>query len=472
MPFNTVTFGVFFAIVLVVYWGAQPRLRNLVLVVASYVFYGWWDWRFLGLLAISTVVDFNVAQRLGTTTKPAARTRLVWLSVAVNLGILGIFKYLNFFADSFTELMNGVGWEADPVTLNIVLPVGISFYTFQTMSYTLDVYRERIEPTTDIVAFGTYVAYFPQLVAGPIERAQNLLPAITNTDRHFPAGAKRTEAFRLILVGLAKKVVLADGVAHIANNAFEQSNTESSVMLVAGVVAFAIQIYGDFSGYTDIARGVSLLLGIDLVVNFTQPYLSRNITEFWRRWHISLSNWLRDYLYISLGGNRKGTRKTYRNLMITMLLGGLWHGASWNFVIWGGLHGLYLVVHKLATGGRVNTNPPHLRHLPSIIATNIAVLFAWIFFRAETFTQAREVIEGIATLRSGSLRPADLATVVLFSAVMIVGDVLQRRHDNAEPRSPRKSLHPVLQGVGAGVLAVAVLASSGGTPTPFIYFQF
>ncbi len=471
MPFNSVLFAAFFAIVLALYWSVQPRYRNTVLVVASYVFYGWWDWRFLSLLAISTIVDLNIGRRLGETDDDAKRRRLVLLSVMVNLGILGVFKYLNFFADSVTEVFSAFGLEADPITLNVVLPVGISFYTFQTMSYTLDVYRRRIEPTRDVIAFATYVAYFPQLVAGPIERAQHLLPAIIDPHREFPVGDERRRALRLILVGLAKKVVLADGVAQIANRAFEESESASWVTLAVGVMAFAIQIYGDFSGYTDIARGVSKLLGIDLVLNFTEPYLSRNITEFWRRWHISLSNWLRDYLYISLGGNRKGVVKTYRNLMLTMLLGGLWHGASWNFVIWGGLHGLYLVVHKVTRGGNASTDEPTLREIPAILLTQAAVLFAWIFFRATTFDEALDVISGLVTFRGGTVHPAEVVTVMLFTAVMIAADLSQRRYARRAGQ-PTPTHHPVIQGAAAGVLVVAIVLFSGGTPVPFIYFQF
>ena len=472
MPFNTVTFALFLVLVLSLYWSIRPRWRNAVLVIASYIFYGWWDWRFLSLLAISTIVDFNVAGWLGRTNNPTRRKGLVWLSVAVNLGILGVFKYLNFFADSLTDVFDAIGWEADPFTLNVVLPVGISFYTFQTMSYTLDVYRRRIEPTRDLVAFATYVAYFPQLVAGPIERAQRLLPLILNTNRTFPKDSEGREAIRLILVGLAKKVVLADGVAEIANRAFNETDTASSVTLVVGILAFAIQIYGDFSGYTDIARGVSKLLGIDLVVNFTEPYLSRNITEFWRRWHISLSNWLRDYLYISLGGNRNGTLNTYRNLMITMLLGGLWHGASWNFVIWGALHGCYLVIHRLTRGGHTNAHEPKMRELPSILLTNAAVLFAWIFFRAETLGDAVDIIRGLVTIRGGTVHLAEMATVALFTAIMVFADLAQRRHATRRRSGESAPAHPLLQGASVGAVAVAVLVFSGGTPVPFIYFQF
>ncbi len=471
MPFNTVTFGVFLPIVLLVYWTVPARLRNAVLLVSSYVFYGWWDWRFLSLLLISTVVDFTVGRLMERTLRDEHRLRLLLVSVAVNLGILGIFKYLEFFADSTVRLFDSLGLEADSVTLDIVLPVGISFYTFQTISYSFDVYRRRIAPTHNPVDFACYVAYFPQLVAGPIERAQRLLPQMVDHDRPFPGPEERIVAARMILMGLAKKVVLADGVAPIVNDAFAGSGTASWVTLVAGVVGFAIQIYGDFSGYTDIARGVSKLLGIELVVNFREPYLSRNITEFWRRWHISLSDWLRDYLYIPLGGNRNGTIATYRNLMITMLLGGLWHGASWNFVVWGGLHGLFLVIHRLVRAGRVADGEPTMADIPAIVVTNLGVLFAWVFFRAETFGQAADVIGGILTARSGPVDWSDVGAVGLFALATIGLDLWQRRGSRL-PVPAHGGMAPLARGVAVGSVVTAIVLFSGGTPVPFIYFQF
>ncbi len=327
MLFNSVEFALFFAIIVAAYWWSLPRFRNPILLGASYFFYANWDWRFLGLLLISTVVDFTIGQRLRTAQDPARRKLLLTTSMAVNLGILGLFKYANFFIDSFAELVGGLGLNPNEPFLSVVLPVGISFYTFQTMSYTIDVYRRRLEPVDDIILFATFVAYFPQLVAGPIERARILLPQLQRQDRSINSETVAS-GLGLILVGLFKKVVLADGVAAAADRAFDDPHSLSFVSVAVGVLAFAIQIYGDFSGYTDIARGVSRLMGIELTLNFAQPYLSRNITEFWRRWHISLSNWLRDYLYIPLGGNRRGTARIYVNLMATMLLGGLWHGAS------------------------------------------------------------------------------------------------------------------------------------------------
>ena len=333
MLFNSVQFVLFFVAVVVMHWAATPRWRNPILLAASYIFYGMWDWRFLGLLLVSTFVDYSVGRLLEGDRPERTRRALLATSVTVNLGILGFFKYANFFADGFVDLAGSIGLAPGQFTLQVILPVGISFYTFQTMSYSIDVYRRRLEPCRSVVDFATYVAYFPQLVAGPIERAHNLLPRLQRTDRSI-GRAEIESGLGLILLGLVKKVVLADGVASVADKAFSDPSGLSFVAVAAGVVAFSIQIYGDFSGYTDIARGVSRLLGVELLLNFRQPYLARNITEFWRQWHISLSNWLRDYLYIPLGGNRRGSTLTVVNLMITMLLGGLWHGASWTFVFW------------------------------------------------------------------------------------------------------------------------------------------
>jgi alginate O-acetyltransferase complex protein AlgI len=350
MLFNSFVFVLFLAIVLPVYYALSHRWQNRFLLVASYVFYGYWDWRFLGLLAISTVLDFALALLIAGTDSPRRKKRRVALSVVVNLGILGFFKYFDFFVDSAAVLLESAGLQANLPMLRVVLPVGISFYTFQSMAYTIDVYRGIQPPTRNLLDFALYVAYFPQLVAGPIERASRLLPQIQSPRRVGQAQWER--GAQLILWGYVKKVAIADGLAPYADAVFRDPSSFSGLSLWLGVYCFAVQIYCDFSGYTDIARGVSQLLGIELMENFRQPYLSRNITEFWRRWHISLSTWLRDYLYVPLGGNRRGPAMQYRNLMITMLLGGLWHGAAWTFVVWGGLHGLFLATHKYMTRGR------------------------------------------------------------------------------------------------------------------------
>ncbi len=346
MLFNSETFILFFAVTYTLYLMTKGRRgQNRLLLVASYVFYGWWDWRFLSLIALSTVVDFFLAKNIKASTDKDTRKKLMLTSVGVNLSILGFFKYFNFFVDSTTNLLGSFGIQPDFVTLNIVLPVGISFYTFQTLSYTIDVYREKMEPTDDFLDFALFVSFFPQLVAGPIERASALLPQISKP-RHLSWGQVNAGA-HLILWGLFKKVVIADRAAIHSNNVFNNIEAYSGLDLVTGALAFTLQIYGDFSGYSDIARGTAKLLGFDLMVNFKLPYFARNPSDFWRRWHVSLSSWLRDYLYISLGGNRGGTFLTYRNLCLTMLLGGLWHGAAWNFVLWGAFHGLILVIYRV-----------------------------------------------------------------------------------------------------------------------------
>ena len=472
MIFNSTTFAVFLVVFLIAYWRVVPvNHRNAALFIGSYVFYGWWDWRFLSLLALSTVVDFTVGQLIYATNDTRRRLRLLRLSLAINLGVLGIFKYSNFFVDSAISTAESIGVALDVPTVNVLLPVGISFYTFQTMSYTLDIYRRRLEPCQSFFTFATFVAYFPQLVAGPIERAQRLLPILENqTSREFPTGQRLNQACSLILVGLVKKVVLADGVARVVNDVYASPEAHSTAAIWIAVIGFSIQIYGDFAGYTDIARGVSALLGIDLIVNFREPYLSRNITEFWRRWHISLSDWLRDYLYISLGGNRHGQWRTLRNLMLTMLLGGLWHGASWNFVIWGGLHGLFLIVHKLTRRGNVKGTEPTVKDTPAMLFTFWLVSTTWIFFRAETFASAWGVFSGFLTWRSGTFRPFDAFLVLALALVALSIDLAQRRSEGiVRPKTTQRS---VGSGVFAGALVAGRVVFSGGDPAPFIYFQF
>ncbi len=469
MIFNSVVFGVFLAVIFTVYWTVPVRFRNPILLVGSYVFYGWWDWRFLSLLVISTVADYTIGRRMARTEDKGPRTRLLILSSIVNLGILGIFKYSNFFIDSLSSLTSSIGLGELNPALHVVLPVGISFYTFQTLSYTFDVYRRRIEPTRNLLDFATYVAYFPQLVAGPIERAQRLLPQISDRGRRMPQGAPLQGALLLILQGLFKKVVLADGVAVFANEVFSAPNDYSWLGASLGVLAFGIQIYGDFSGYTDIARGVSRLFGIELVVNFRQPYLSRNITEFWRRWHISLSDWLRDYLYVPLGGNRGGLTRTLRNLMVTMLLGGLWHGASWNFVMWGGLHGAFLITHRLTSGGHTAKTALQRRDIPAIVLTFVVVHFSWVFFRADTFTDAFDLLRRIFTFADGITSEADLLLILFLGGVTLGVDLFTTMNPN-----PIRMLQrfPTLAGAAVAAAIAAIVVFSGGTPEPFIYFQF
>lgn len=470
MTFNSVEFAVFFAVVLTLYWTLPKRFQNPLLLLSSYVFYGAWDWRFLGLIWVSTITDYLVARRIDATDVQRDRRRLLLVSIVVNIGILAAFKYSGFFVDSFAGLIEGFGLSANRPVLDIVLPVGISFYTFQTLGYTIDVYKRRLESEPRLLDFAVYVAFFPQLVAGPIERAGRLLPQI-RAERTIPGTTAIREGAMLILVGLFKKVVIADGLAGVVNEAFSGAETASAAALIAGVYAFSLQIYGDFAGYSSIARGTAKLLGIDLMINFEQPYLSTNITQFWRTWHISLSTWLRDYLYIPLGGNRKGARRTYINLMLTMLLGGLWHGAAWTFVVWGGLHGAYLAIHRRWRGRaeREPTDAVSVRDVVPIVTTFHLVAFAWIFFRAASFEQAFEVVRGIATLRPGTVDFDAFWLLVVLGTASLLLDLSQRR---AGEHAFVLQWAPAARGVVYGAMLVGLIVFSGQTPVPFIYFQF
>ena len=472
MIFNSLEFFVFLPLVLAAYYALSPRAQNVWLVLASYFFYGWWDWRFLSLLWISTLIDYVC----GRAMERHPRRKRAWLlaSMLSNLGILGGFKYFNFFVDSAATLLAAVGLEPHLPVLRVILPVGISFYTFQTMSYTIDVYRGHLAPTRSLLDFALYVAYFPQLVAGPIERATHLLKQISSP-RLVTRPMIESGCF-LILRGLFRKVVIADGVAPLVNGIFAEPEYYSWMKLSLGAALFAIQIYCDFAGYSDIARGASRLMGIELMVNFRQPYFSRNITEFWRRWHISLSTWLRDYLYIPLGGNRAGTGATYRNLALTMLLGGLWHGARWNFVVWGGLHGAYLAIHKfgLARRGR----PPDIDSAPrltpglalKIAGTFVLVDFAWIFFRCASLADALGFLHGIFTFQGGWQLPLGLLAQTLFYAGLALFTDLPDYFDNRQehllewPWLARGAAY-------AGMLFLLVFLRPLDD-TPFIYFQF
>ena len=345
MLFNSTAFLTLLAFVVGVYYFFGRRGQNGLLLLASYVFYGWWDWRFCSLLLFSSVLDYVAADKIKKVRAKKRKKEWLYFSLAGNLGVLGLFKYFDFFSQSLQDLLGIYGVQADWPTLHIILPIGISFYTFQSMAYTIDVYRGKLRPIKNFLNFALYVSFFPQLVAGPIERADHLLPQL---NRKREADFNRIcEGLLLMLIGFVRKIAIADYLAPIVDQTFSNFQTQSSGVLVAGLLMFSLQIYADFAGYSDIARGSAKILGIDLRVNFDQPYFSKSFSEFWRRWHISLSSWLRDYLYIPLGGNQGSVKSTGRNLMLTMLLGGLWHGASWTFVVWGGLHGVYLALERI-----------------------------------------------------------------------------------------------------------------------------
>jgi len=403
MLFNSLDFAVFLPIVFGLYWFVTNRnlkFQNVLILVASYYFYGCWDWRFLGLIMASTVVDFFVGHRLQQSKKSSHRKGLLYFSLIFNLGLLATFKYYNFFVDSFADVLSFLGSKPNLSSLEIILPVGISFYTFQTLSYTIDVYRQKIKPTKDFIQFAAYVSFFPQLVAGPIERASNLLPQF-GQERVFSEPRAR-DGMRQILWGLFKKMVIADNCAIYANMIFENPSAYSGSELILGAIFFAFQIYGDFSGYSDIAIGTSRLFGFNLMQNFAFPYFSRDIAEFWRRWHISLSTWFRDYLYIPLGGSREGKWKSIRNVFIIFLVSGFWHGPNWTFIIWGLIHALLFLPLLLFNRNRANMEiVAHNRMFPSIIdilrilTTFLIVTMAWVFFRAETIGEAFVYLTGI-----------------------------------------------------------------------------
>jgi alginate O-acetyltransferase complex protein AlgI len=403
MLFNSIDFAIFLPIVFILYWfviNKDLKLQNLLVVIASYVFYGWWNWKFLSLILFSTLVDYTVGFNLGRTTNPRQRKLLLWVSIFVNLGFLGFFKYYNFFLENFVHAFSIFGLELRASSLRIILPVGISFYTFQTLSYTIDVYREKLKPTKDFIAFAAFVSFFPQLVAGPIERATYLLPQFYEK-RNFDY-SKATNGLRQILWGLFKKIVIADNCAEYANTIFNNSAHYSGGILFLGAIFFPFPIYGDFSGYSDIAIGTSRLFGFDLMRNFAYPYFSRDIAEFWRRWHISLSTWFRDYLYIPLGGSRGGTWMRVRNTFVIFIVSGFWHGANWTFIFWGALNAVYFLPLLLTKRNRNHLDIvakgrilPSLKEFLSIMLTFLATVFAWIFFRADSIGYAFKFIAGL-----------------------------------------------------------------------------
>ncbi|WP_179021462.1 MBOAT family O-acyltransferase [Winogradskyella forsetii] len=404
MLFNSVDFAIFFPIVFILYWLLSRNLtaRNVLILVASYLFYGWWDYRFLSLIVISSLVDFIVGKFIYQAESKKKKKLLLFLSLFTNLGFLFYFKYTNFFIDSFINGFALFGQELNITTLNIILPVGISFYTFQTLSYTIDIYRNQLKPTKNALAFFSFVAFFPQLVAGPIERASHLLPQFYKK-HEFNYNNVKT-GFLLIGFGLFKKMIIADRAAIVVNQVFNNPELYSGIEVVLATVLFAFQIYCDFSAYSDIAIGAARTLGFDLMKNFDSPYFSKSITEFWRRWHISLSTWFRDYVYIPLGGSKRGKYKTYANLFIVFVVSGLWHGAAATFLIWGAIHGFIIVLEKATNDERKKVykkvglaNNKFSGKLFFSIITFTIVCFAWIFFRASSFEIAMTLIKSIPT---------------------------------------------------------------------------
>ncbi len=405
MLFYSLNFAIFLPIVFFIYWFATKgnlKLQNILLLVSSYFFYACWDWRFLFLLFFSTLLDYFTGIKMSDAKNQKSKKFWFWLSISVNLGFLGVFKYYNFFAESFASALDDIGLHVNPWTLKVILPVGISFYTFHGLSYVIDIYKDRIKAEKNFIDYSVFVSFFPLLVAGPIERATHLLPQIQKK-RTFDY-TKAVDGLRQILWGLFKKVVIADQCAEYANQIFNNSADYSGSTLVAGAIFFTFQIYGDFSGYSDIALGTARLFGIDLLRNFAFPYFSRDIAEFWRRWHISLSSWFKDYLYIPLGGSKGGMWMKIRNTFIIFLLSGFWHGANWTFIVWGFLNALYIMPSIIFNTNRNNLEIvakgnyiPNLKDMFSIGVTFSLTVFAWIFFRADDLTHAFTYISNIFT---------------------------------------------------------------------------
>jgi alginate O-acetyltransferase complex protein AlgI len=480
MLFHTLDFAIFLPVVFLIYWFVFKKnlqAQNLFIVVASYLFYGWWDWRFLFLLFLSSGVDFSMGIFIGRAETPARKKALLATSLLLNLGLLGYFKYYNFFIDSFADAFTFFGYPMSPSHLTIVLPVGISFYTFQSISYCIDVYRGHLKPTTNPISYFAYVSFFPQLVAGPIERAITLLPQFYKP-RTFNY-TLAVDGLRQILWGLFKKVVIADSCAIYANEIFNNYESYPGSVLFMGAVFFAFQIYGDFSGYSDIAIGTARLFGFSLMRNFAFPYFSRDIAEFWRRWHISLSTWFRDYLYIPLGGSRGGSAMRVRNTFVIFLASGFWHGANWTFLAWGALHAIYFLPLLLLGRNRENLNIaaagktwPSIREAFGMLTTFLLVTLAWIFFRAATMEEALFFLKEIFS--SSFFTKPDLAVRAYITLgwvlVLLVMEWQGRENQYGIERWGLNWSRPYRW--SAYLMIAAVIFAYAGGKQQFIYFQF
>jgi len=484
MLFNSFEFFIFLPVVFCLYWFVfkkSIKSQNVLLLVASYVFYGWWDYRFLSLILFSTFVDYFIGLALGKTAETSKRKWLLTISLFVNLGLLGVFKYYNFFVESWIDVWASAGIEMHASTMKIILPVGISFYTFQTLSYSIDVYRKKLEPTKNFIAFAAFVSFFPQLVAGPIERATNLLSQFYKARKFEYKYA--VIGMRLILFGLFKKMVIADNFAPFVDDIFTNHANYSGVILIMGAVLFAVQIYTDFSGYSDIAIGTAKLFGFNLMINFKQPYFSRNIGEFWRRWHISLSTWFRDYLYIPLGGSRGNRMMQLRNVMIIFLVSGFWHGANWTFIIWGAFHALLFIPLLFFNQNRKYTDTiaegrwlPSLREFVAMGITFALTTFAWIFFRAESVTQAFAYIKTMivnSTMMSFSTKMTyltDIKPLLVILGLFIALEWFGR--DRIDFVNPFLKKYGVVRYTVYFLMVFLIIISFKNDNTSFIYFQF
>jgi D-alanyl-lipoteichoic acid acyltransferase DltB (MBOAT superfamily) len=482
MLFNSLDFAFFLAIVFALYWLAKRsiKLQNTILLISSYYFYACWDWRFLSLILISSLVDFLVGIALSNQEHVVKRKVLLWTSISVNIGFLAFFKYYNFFVEEFVAVFSMFGREIQANSLNIILPIGISFYTFQTLSYSIDIYKRKLEPSRDFISFSAFVSFFPQLVAGPIERASNLLPQFLR-QRTFDY-SNAVMGMQQILWGLFKKMVIADNCAELANMIFNNSADYSGSTLLLGAIFFSFQIYGDFSGYSDIAIGTARLFGIKLMKNFDFPYFSRDIAEFWRRWHISLSSWFRDYVYIPLGGSRVKKAKNIRNVFIVFAVSGLWHGANWTFLIWGILNAIFFLPLLLLDTNRNHLDIvakgklfPSFKELIAILSTFGITVLAWVFFRAESLTHAISYLDSMFNLDLFSIPhimdmpkvKISLVLLTLFVCIEWLGREGAFAIDVLE-----KKLNGVQRLILYSFIVFLIGMYSPTSENPFIYFQF
>lgn len=484
MLFNSLQFLIFLPLVYCLYWFVfkkELRHQNILIIVASYMFYGWWDWRFLFLILFSTLLDFYVGQRIYDNKDDKLKAKYwLWLSVFCNVGLLGFFKYYNFFIDSFVDMFSTIGYEMKSTwTLRIILPVGISFYTFQTMSYSFDIYYKKLKPTKNLISFAAFVAFFPQLVAGPIERASNLLSQI-NTRRVFKY-QQATSGLKLILWGFFKKLVIADSLAPIVDDIFANYASYPASTLILGVCLFSFQVYGDFSGYTDIAIGTAKLFGIELMSNFKFPNFSRNVAEYWQRWHVSLSTWFRHYLYIPMGGSRVSKLKSVRNIVVIFLVSGLWHGANWTFVFWGGIHAaLYIPVflmgrNRLYANNVIAENSwlPSVKEVGQVVLTFTLVTFSRIFFRSPSISDAFGYIHHITTnfTYEDYVHPMGyrMLDFYILMALFTIYEYLIRKDE----RSPFKFKYAGVRLLIYAIIIISILLFyDDGVNRSFIYFQF
>ena len=481
MLFNSIDFAIFLPIVFILYWFVFRSLKsqNVLLIVASYTFYAWWDWRFLGLIIVSTLIDYSIGLAIDNQKKQKSKKILLTLSILLNLGILGFFKYYNFFIENFIDTFQLFGRDLDINYLNIILPVGISFYTFQTMSYSIDIYRNKIKPTTNFIAFASFICFFPQLVAGPIERASSFLPQVEK--RRIFNYAKATDGLKQILWGIFKKMVIADNCAVFVNDIFENYANYSGSTLFLGAFLFTIQIYCDFSGYSDIAIGVSRLFGFNLKKNFAFPYFSRNIAEFWRRWHISLTTWFKDYSYIPIGGSRGNKWMQLRNTFAIFLVIGLWHGAHWKFVVYGFINALHFVPYIIRGKNTKYTSIiaenkwfPNRKELFGMFHTFLFLVFARIFFRADSLTSAVEFLSRIFSKSLFSFpqvfNKTDAFILLVLIAFFFVVEWLGRAKEHALEQVLSKSKRYYRLTFYYSI--VFLIFYFNGEEQQFIYFQF